>query len=557
MKRAVLYARVSSDDRGKDGRNLAGQLDMGREYAHAHGWEILAELAEDDRGASGASFDLPQLNRAREMARNHEFDVLVVREVDRLSRNLAKQLIVEEELKRCGVEIAYVLGEYPDTPEGNFMKNVRATVAEYEREKIRERMTRGRRLKVKGGSVMVHGRPPYGYELIDRDGKQLLEVYEPEARIVRLVYTLYVEGNGQGGPMTINDITRKLSDMRVPTFSDTGTRASNGEKHREYGQWNRTSVSKMLKNETYAGVWRYGKRGTDGTLNDDDYLIPVEVQNIIDRQTWEAAQARRVHNRQYARRNLKHKYLLSKRVTCGTCTCKMAGTAVSDRGKLYLYYRCPVVNRHLDFTRTCDMPYIRADQVDARVWIWVRELLLNPKATLKGLEQEQANREQINRPLRNRLAVLDDLLAEHQGQLERALDLYLAGDFPREMLTERRKRLETTIYALSNERAALVAQLEAQTITDEQIQSIMAFTAKMGEGLEEAEKDFEKRRQLIDALDLRATLAIEDGKKVVHVSCKAGKGSLSIVSTSSYIDKHNTQDHFIITARLVLDCTPA
>ena len=61
-KRAVLYARVSGDDRGKDGRNLKSQLDMGREYANGHGYTIIAELAEDDKGASGASFELPQLS---------------------------------------------------------------------------------------------------------------------------------------------------------------------------------------------------------------------------------------------------------------------------------------------------------------------------------------------------------------------------------------------------------------------------------------------------------------------------------------------------------------
>jgi len=60
-KRAILYARVSGADRGKDGRNLEGQLEMSRDYALAHGWEIVAELAEDDRGASGASFDLEKL----------------------------------------------------------------------------------------------------------------------------------------------------------------------------------------------------------------------------------------------------------------------------------------------------------------------------------------------------------------------------------------------------------------------------------------------------------------------------------------------------------------
>src|ERR1051325_10845654 len=156
--RAVTYARVSSDDRSKGGRNLSGQLEMCRDYCDKRGYSIIAELAEDDRGASGASFELEKLNVVLEMARHRQFDVLVVRELDRLSRNLAKQLIIEEELKNCGVRIEYVLGEYDDTPEGGLMKNIRATVAEYERLKIAERNTRGRIRKVKTGSVMTHGK---------------------------------------------------------------------------------------------------------------------------------------------------------------------------------------------------------------------------------------------------------------------------------------------------------------------------------------------------------------------------------------------------------------
>ena len=166
-KRATTYARVSGDDRRKEGRNLEGQLAMYREYCTEQGYRIVAELAEDDRGASGADWNLPKLNQALDMARAGEFDVLVTRELDRLSRRLAKQLIVEEEFKRCGVEIQYVLGEYPDTPEGNLNKNIKAVIAEYEREKINQRMTRGRRRVVKSGKVMLHGgnKAPYGYRL--------------------------------------------------------------------------------------------------------------------------------------------------------------------------------------------------------------------------------------------------------------------------------------------------------------------------------------------------------------------------------------------------------
>ncbi len=94
------------------------------------------------------------------MAREGAFDVLVVREIDRFARRLAKQLLVEEEFNRAGVTIEYVVGDYPDTPEGNLMKHVKATIAEYEREKINERMTRGRHQKVKSASVLVSGRPP-------------------------------------------------------------------------------------------------------------------------------------------------------------------------------------------------------------------------------------------------------------------------------------------------------------------------------------------------------------------------------------------------------------
>lgn len=50
------------------------------------------------------------------MAESQAFDVLVVREIDRLSRSLAKQLIIEQELKKQGVEIEYVMGDYPVLP---------------------------------------------------------------------------------------------------------------------------------------------------------------------------------------------------------------------------------------------------------------------------------------------------------------------------------------------------------------------------------------------------------------------------------------------------------
>ena len=345
MKRAVLYARVSKDDTQNDSRNLQGQLDMCRDYAVAHGYRVVEELAEDDRGASGAVFDLPQLSRALAMARAGEYDILITRELDRFARKLSKQLIVEEELRRYGVAIEYVLGEYPDTPEGNLMKNVRATVAEYEREKIKERMVRGRILKVKAGSVMTHGRAPYGYRLAEVDNLWSLEIHESEAEIVRSIFNWYTQEK-----IGIIGIVRRLTERKVPTYMDTyqaemekrGKRKEGGRKIRGWGEWSRASVHHILTNRTYTGVWEYGKRRQAGKkrLRMDKPLETVEVPPIISEDTWNATVAKLKYNRENSRRNLKHKYLLGKRVYCGDCGSKMSATPNYSGKKIYFYYQC-------------------------------------------------------------------------------------------------------------------------------------------------------------------------------------------------------------------------
>ncbi|HNC10058.1 MAG TPA: recombinase family protein, partial [Anaerolineales bacterium] len=269
--RAVTYARVSGDDRVKDGRNLSGQLDICREHALKKGYQIVAELSEDDRGASGVSFELPALNQALEMAKNGEFDILVVREIDRFARSLAKQLIIEQEFRRYGVQIEYVMGEYPDTPEGSLNKNIKAVIAEYERLKINERMVRGRRQKIKAGNVIIHGKPPYGYRLEEVDGKSKLLINEDEAQIVRMIYQWYVFGEDKKGPMSARVIARRLTQMGVP-IPPFSIRSSS--------KWSRTTVGRIVSSKTYIGVWQYGKNGSSNGrrfINPEDHWLSVEV----------------------------------------------------------------------------------------------------------------------------------------------------------------------------------------------------------------------------------------------------------------------------------------
>jgi site-specific DNA recombinase len=54
-------------------------------------------------------------------------------------------------------------GQYDNSPEGKLQKQLKGAIAEYEREKIRERSVRGKRGKAKAGFYIANGAPPYGY----------------------------------------------------------------------------------------------------------------------------------------------------------------------------------------------------------------------------------------------------------------------------------------------------------------------------------------------------------------------------------------------------------
>jgi hypothetical protein len=218
----------------------------------------------------------------------------------------------------------------------------------------------------------------------------------------------------------------------------------------------------------------------------------------------------------------------------------MAGSSKSSKGKLYLYYRCPGATPQSNTARECHAPSFRADHVDAVTWQWVKSNLIDPDELVEGLTSYQEDCERQNQPIRERLQLVDGLLSANRTQLQRLLDLYLSGEFPKEMLVDRKSRLEATVGALEKERLGLASSLEAHTLSDEQIESLQKLALKIAEGLQVAEERFEARRRIIELLDLQATLSIESGEKVVYARCILDEESLSVVSSTTDNTSHPT-----------------
>ncbi|NJM40352.1 MAG: recombinase family protein [Anaerolineae bacterium] len=157
-KRAVIYARVSTDEQAEHGYSLPSQTAACKRYAEQHGFTVVAEYEDD---YTGASLDRPKFALVREMIRLGKVDVLIVYCADRLTRNLAHSLILRDEFERAGVERHYAMrGRAENTPENRMLENIEGVFAEYEREKIRERMTRASGKRLSTASLLAMAKFP-------------------------------------------------------------------------------------------------------------------------------------------------------------------------------------------------------------------------------------------------------------------------------------------------------------------------------------------------------------------------------------------------------------
>ena len=134
--KAAIYARVSTVDQEPE-----NQLQELRRYLAARGWSGVEYV---DRGVSGAKDRRPALDQLLTDARRRRFDVVVCWRLDRLGRNLKHLITLLEELQVLGVAfVSLAEGIDATTPAGKLQMHILGAIAEFERERIRERVMAG------------------------------------------------------------------------------------------------------------------------------------------------------------------------------------------------------------------------------------------------------------------------------------------------------------------------------------------------------------------------------------------------------------------------------
>jgi site-specific DNA recombinase len=415
-KRAILYARVSTEEQAKKGYSLAQQLDALREYALREGYEVLEEVT--DSGQSGASLERPGLDHIRDMVATGGVSVVLAQDRDRFARDPAYHYLLRREFEEHGTKIRALNDSGDDSPEGELTDGILDQLAKYERAKVAERTRRGKRKKVQQGKILATHTADYGFRFnAARDG---YEVDEKKMTVVKRIFRwIGVEG------WTIRRVRKALDDL--------GIEPPGGYMNKS-GLWNEWQIRRMLLNDAYKphsfeeiealvtpevlanldpdksyGIWWWGKerhrmrqisepkfggkvykKVTRSVPLPKEEWVAVPVPDAGVPEVWvDAARELLKKNERPSFSSGRLWELSGGIVRCGCCGWAMATTTVSSTG---LYYRCR--KKSMYGKDVCAMKtYLRADLVEPLVWEGVSEILAEPERLRRGL-QKMLEREQ-------------------------------------------------------------------------------------------------------------------------------------------------------------------
>lgn len=261
MEKCALYCRLSREDdtlhlenAGKESESIQNQRAMLRRYAAEHGWTVSEEFVDEDY--SGADSARPAFCKLIQMAENRDFSIVLCKSQSRFTRDLE---LVERYLHglfpKWGVRFIAVL-DHADTNcyEGRKARQINGLINQWYLEdlstNIKSVLLEKRRQGQYLGAFAL-----YGYQKNPINHNQL--IIDPEAaEVVREIFLLYKSGVGVQG------IANRLNQQAIPNPTAHKARLHNGLdsfKRLNSGIWSRSTVSRILENEMYAGHMIQGR----------------------------------------------------------------------------------------------------------------------------------------------------------------------------------------------------------------------------------------------------------------------------------------------------------
>ena len=499
MFRVTLYTRVSGDAQRDHGYSLTDQRRELREWAEKEGYEVVEEV--EDGAWSGGFLERPGLDRVRDLVREGGVDAVVVLFRDRIARGVHAQ-ILSEEFADSGCRLIALNAQVDDSPEGELHGGMLDLIAGWERKKIAERTRRGKAQKAHEGKIVAGRAPNYGFKYNETHDGYVVD--EEQMRVVKRVFRmLAVEGQPLNGvrrsleregitaptggkswsPRTLrgwvfNDVYRPQPYSEImPMISEPVAARLAPDKH--YGIWwynRRRAKLKQVVEPNCAGGRNYRKRLRVSDNPREEWIAVPVPDSGIPVEWVDAAREAIKYNRRTSSAGDRFWELSGGILHCAECGRRMVANRVLYNGtRPAYYYRCPTRQRH--GRDACPLSrHERADKLERLVWIFVRDLLTDPRRLQRGFDRliEQERNLFRDKDLEGEVSRLYEILADIGHKRARAQDLALDDLLTREELRAKLSELDEAKEAIEKELEACAYRAKRITALQQDRDAMLA-----------------------------------------------------------------------------------
>ena len=391
IKTAALYLRYSSSNQNE--QSIEGQTRVCKEFADRYGIRITGVYA--DR-ATSAIKDIEKRVQFLQMIRDsekHMFDAVIVYKLDRFSRSRYDMATYKFKLKKNGVQLISATEQISQDPEGIILESVLEGMAEFYSAELSQKIDRGLRESALKNQY-IGGTIPLGYKVVDKH----YEIDEATAPIIREAFQRYVAGE------SVASICRD--------FNARGLRTVKGSR------FGKSSFAKIFRNEKYIGTYSF-----------QDYIAENAIPAIIDKETWNKAQAKLKEFKPSGMYKAKSIYLLTGKIYCGKCGSRMVASVNGGPERKYPYYLC---TGKKTLRTDCDMKNVRQSFIEPLVLQDAYELLTDENIELIAETAVKESEHELE--LTTNIPAYKSRLAEINSALENITRAVESGTVPETLL---------------------------------------------------------------------------------------------------------------------------
>lgn len=304
-KRVAAYARVSTDSE-EQLTSYEAQVDYYTKFIQKNeNWEFVKVYTDEGISAT----NIKHRDGFNEMVKDAlagKIDLIITKSVSRFARNTVDSLVTVRELKANNVEVYFEKENiYTFDGKGELLITIMSSLAQEESRSISENVTWGQRKRFADGKLIMSFGNFLGYKR-GEDGQP--EIVEKEAKIVRQIYKMFLEGK------TPTYIAKYLTEHNIPTPRDKNI-------------WRSTTVESILKNEKYKGAALLQKTFTTDFLTKKKKTNEGEIPQYYVENSHPAIVSKEVYSlvqQEFEKRKNSKNYMttsscFSGKIFCGNC----------------------------------------------------------------------------------------------------------------------------------------------------------------------------------------------------------------------------------------------